>query len=151
MHQLPCFIDPHFPHHVCSLNKALYGLKQAPRARYGKLKTSLLQWGFQSSRSDTSLFFQHTSSDTLILLVYEDDIIVTGSSSSQVQGFIDRLRFIFVLRDLGTLNFFLGIEVQHQAGAFHLSQHKYISNLLKALLSLQMMGILFKMSLCIVV
>ena len=116
---------------MCSLNKALYGLKYAPRAWYDKLKTSLLEWGFQSSRSDSSLFFQHTtSSDTLILLIYVDDIIVTGNSSSQVQGFIDRLHSVFALRDLGTLNFFLGIEVQHQAGALHLSQQKYISDLL---------------------
>ena len=52
-----------------------------------------------------SLFFQHTTSDTLILLVYVDDIIVIGSSSSQVQGFIDRLHSVYALRDLGTLNF----------------------------------------------
>ena len=57
MHQPPGFIDPHFPHHMCSLNKTLHGLKQAPRAWYDKLKTSLLSRGFQSSKSDTSLFF----------------------------------------------------------------------------------------------
>ena len=130
MHQPLGFIDPHFPYHVYSLNKALYGLKYAPRAWYDKLKTSLLKWGFQSSRSDSSLFFQHTASHTLILLIHVDDIIVIGSSSSQVQGFIDRLHSVFALRDLGTLNFFLGIEVQHQAGALHLSQQKYISDLL---------------------
>ena len=105
MHQPPGFIDPHFPHHMCRLKKTLHGLKQAPRAWYDKLKTSLRSWGFQSSKSDTSLFFQYTTFDTLILLVYVDDIIVIASSTSQVQGFIVRLHLVFPLKDPGTLNF----------------------------------------------
>ena len=50
------FLHPQFPTHVCKLKKALYRLKQAPRAWYEKLKSSMLQWGFHTSRSDTSLF-----------------------------------------------------------------------------------------------
>lgn len=75
MHQPEGFIDSRFPSHICKLNKALYGLKQAPRAWYDQLKGSLVQWGFQTSKSDTSLFIKHTGADILIVLIYVDDIL----------------------------------------------------------------------------
>ncbi|XP_073260714.1 uncharacterized protein [Populus alba] len=56
MVQPPGFIDSTLPSHICRLKKSLYGLKQAPRAWYQELRTSLLQLGFQQSKSDSSLF-----------------------------------------------------------------------------------------------
>ena len=56
MEQLPRYIDPRFPTHVCVLNKALYGLKQAPRAWFQRFSSFLLTLGFSCSRTDTSLF-----------------------------------------------------------------------------------------------
>ena len=64
---------------MCKLKKALYGLKQAPRAWYDKLKSSMLQWGFHTSRSDTSLFIQPIEGELVVVLIYIDDILVTGS------------------------------------------------------------------------
>ncbi|WKA10803.1 hypothetical protein VitviT2T_028358 [Vitis vinifera] len=130
MHQPPGFINSQFPSHVCKLNKALYGLKQAPRAWYTKLSTSLLGWGFQASRADSSMFIHHSTHDVLILLIYVDDILVTGSNSAQVSSFITRLNSSFALRDLGYVNYFLGIKVVRSGIMFHLSQHKYTQDLL---------------------
>ncbi|KAL6315876.1 hypothetical protein AAG906_012212 [Vitis piasezkii] len=73
------FVHPRYPHYVCKLHKALYGLKQAPRAWFHKLRVALVDYGFQPSRTDMSLFVYHTASEVLILLVYVDDILVTGS------------------------------------------------------------------------
>ena len=75
------FISSTAPTHVCKLNKSLYGLKQSPRAWHNKLSNCLLQWGFSSSKSDTSLFVLYFGSSITILLIYVDDIIVTGSDS----------------------------------------------------------------------
>ena len=117
---------------VCKLHKALYGLKQAPRAWFDKLKISLQQFGFSSTKSDQSLFVRFTNCSSLFVLVYVDDIVVTGSSSQEIHELISRLRGLFSLKDLGKLSYFLGIEVKKTTdGGLHLSQKKYIQDLLK--------------------
>ena len=125
------FVNPTYPTYVCKLHKALYGLKQAPRAWFQKLRIALLDYGFQSSRADTSLFIFHTASDILILLVYVDDILVTGSSPTLVSHFISYLSAKFALQDLGPLSYFLGIQAHQLGSVLHLTQHKYIVDLLK--------------------
>ncbi|KAH9657500.1 retrovirus-related pol polyprotein from transposon RE2 [Citrus sinensis] len=118
MHQPEGFLDPQHPTYICKLNKALYGLKQAPRAWYDRLKGSLLQWGFRTSRSDTSLFLKHTGSDVLVILIYVDDILVTGSSSAQIEGIITLLGSEFALKNLGDFNYFLGLEVTPSSAGY---------------------------------
>lgn len=106
---------------VCKLNKALYGLKQAPRAWFDRLKGSLLHYGLQPSKCDPSLFYLHTSSL----------IIITGNSTSYIAQLIKSLNSNFALKDLGKLDYFLGIEVSHLPnGSIILSQTKYVSDLL---------------------
>ncbi|KAH9736625.1 retrovirus-related pol polyprotein from transposon RE1 [Citrus sinensis] len=105
--------------------------EEAPRAWFDKLKQVLTaQWGFQNSKSDTSLFFKKVQSHLLLVLVYVDDIIVTGSSSCLIQQVISNLQSTFALKDLGELNYFLGIQVVKNSSGLHLSQSKYIVDLL---------------------
>ncbi|XP_050157517.1 uncharacterized mitochondrial protein AtMg00810-like [Malus sylvestris] len=65
------------------------------------------------------------------LLLYVDDIVLTGSHSSVLQHFIASLGKIFDLKDLGTLNYFLGIQVQTTSSGIHLSQANYACDSLK--------------------
>ena len=124
------FLDKDNPTHVCKLHKAIYGLKQAPRAWYQELRTYLLSYGFNNSIADSSLFIYKNNNVTFYLLVYVDDIIIMGPSSSVLQVFVTSLAFRFSLKDLGSLSYFLGIEVlPHEHGLF-LSQKKYIQDLL---------------------
>ncbi|XP_071727199.1 secreted RxLR effector protein 161-like [Rutidosis leptorrhynchoides] len=83
MEQPPGFVSTRFPNHVCRLKKALYGLKQAPRAWFQRLSSFLVSLGFTCSRADTSLFVFKKDSNILYLLVYVDDIILTGIFLSQ--------------------------------------------------------------------
>ena len=78
MKQPPGFVDPTNPSYVCRLHRSLYGLKQAPRAWFNRLSTQLLKLGFIGSRADTSLFIKRTDRYIMMLLVYVDDIILTG-------------------------------------------------------------------------
>jgi hypothetical protein len=75
------FADPAFPTHVCKLNKSLYGLKQAPRAWYNRFATFLFSLGFTEAKSDTSLFVFRRGQETVYLLLYVDDIVLTASST----------------------------------------------------------------------
>ena len=130
MSQPPGYLDTTFPTKVCRLKKALYGLKQAPRAWFQRLSSALIQWGFSNSRTDSSMFLHFGESTTLIVLVYVDDIIIIGCSSTQISSLITKLDSIFTLRDLGQLSYFLGIEVSYHEGSMNLSQTKYVSDLL---------------------
>ncbi|KAJ3701404.1 hypothetical protein LUZ61_005109 [Rhynchospora tenuis] len=131
MQQPPGFVDPHYPQHVCKLKKALYGLKQAPRAWFHKLKRFLLDHSFTCAQSDHSLFIFQTNDIIIYLLVYVDDIVITGNSEHTIQKLMTLLDNTFSIKNLGTLNYFLGIEVQHQPHSLHLSQTRYLKSILQ--------------------
>ncbi|CAL9022501.1 unnamed protein product [Prunus brigantina] len=124
------FIDPTRPTYVCKLHKALYGLKQAPRAWFHRISTFLLSVGFTRSQADTSLFIFQQASHTIFLLLYVDDIVVTGSDSTHLQRFISLLSAHFDIKDLGPLSYFLGLQVLHKDGTLHIHQLKYAHDLL---------------------
>jgi hypothetical protein len=65
--------------HVCRLRKALYGLKQAPRAWYSRIDGYLLSMGFTKSEADPNLYFILVGDDPLILVLYVDDLFLTGA------------------------------------------------------------------------
>lgn len=115
------------------MNKALYGLKQAPRAWYDSLKHTLLNWGFQRSKSDSSLFYFKKGTQVLFILVYVDDILVTGSCNLLINHFVKELNTSFALKDLGEIDYFLGIEVMRNSDGIFLTQTKYITDLLDKL------------------
>ena len=130
MHQPPGFIDKDFPSHVYKLHKAIYGLKQAPRAWFHELRSFLLQSGFHNSHADTSLFVLRLGHNLVYLLVYVDDLIVTGDDINLVNRFITLLAHRFSLKDLGPLSYFLGIEFLPTRQGFLLSQRQYLLDLL---------------------
>ena len=84
MIQPPGFQHPQFLNHVCKLQKAIYGLKQVPRAWFSRLSSQLITLGFHSSKSNTSLFIFRTPLFTVYVLIYVDDIIITGSSDQAI-------------------------------------------------------------------
>ncbi|CAA7024026.1 unnamed protein product [Microthlaspi erraticum] len=130
MRQPPGFVDPDLPDYVCRLKKPIYGLKQAPRAWYLELKNHLLTLGFKNSVADTALFVLQKGTTLLYLLVYVDDIVVTGNDPAAIEATIKNLATRFSLKDMGALSYFLGIEVIRTKQGLHLNQRKYILDLL---------------------
>jgi len=131
MVQPPGFTNPNYPQHVCKLHKALYGLKQSPRAWFSRLSEKLIQLGFIGSKVDSSLFIHQKNSVTMYLLIYVDDIIITGSVPTAITELLQLLRVDFAIKDLGDLHFFLGVEVLKLKSGLLLSQRRYIMDLLK--------------------
>lgn len=130
MSQPPGFVNDNHPTHVCKLHKSLYGLKQAPRAWFHRLSTFLRQLGFQDSKTDASLFYYRQHDIFIALLVYVDDIIVTGTHPTAIFSIINKLGGEFALKDLGDIHYFLGVEVTKSPSGLLLSQRRYISDLL---------------------
>lgn len=99
------------PGKVCRLRKSLYGLKQAPRQWFAKLSSALRAFGFKSSYADYSLFSFIQGSVILHVLIYVDDLVIAGNSHDAIVRFKEYLNTCFYMKDLGTLKYFLGIEV----------------------------------------
>ena len=123
------FVSSKFPSHVCQLKKSLYGLKQAPRAWYNKLRMALQSWGFSRATSNASLFIKRTSDYVLFILVYVDDILLTGSDSMALKSCVADLDTHFALKTLGSVNYFLGFEAFRDTSELYLTQSKYVLDL----------------------
>ncbi|CAL1408191.1 unnamed protein product [Linum trigynum] len=118
------------PGQVCLLHRSLYGLKQAPRAWFEKFQSKLVELGFNQSLNDPSLFTQTSSRGIVVLLLYVDDMIITGSDSVGIRRLKEGLQAAFSIKDLGELSYFLGLEVSRSAKGILLCQRKYIIDLL---------------------
>ena len=129
MEQPPGYVDPYFPQHVCKLKKALYGLKQALSAWFQRFSSFLLKLGFTCSCVDTS-FVLHRQHQIIYLLLYVDDIILTGNNNSLLDNFIRQLHSEFATKDLGSLGYFLGLEATSTSTGLFLSQTKYARDIL---------------------
>ncbi|KAJ0876787.1 putative RNA-directed DNA polymerase [Helianthus annuus] len=115
---------------VCKLVKSLYGLKQAPRKWNEKLSSVLVDYGFVQSKCDHSMYVLSRNGVFIVLLVYVDDIVVTGNNIDEVNKIKGVLNLNFQIKDLGKLKYFLGIEVLYNKSGVCLNQRKYCLELL---------------------
>jgi hypothetical protein len=116
--------------HVCRLKKALYGLKQAPRAWYGRIDSFLMSLGFTKSKADSNLYYKVVDGGPVILLLYVDDLFLTGDEKLIVES-KRKLATEFEMKDLGMMHYFLGLEVWKKPDEIFLNQGKYIVEILK--------------------
>ncbi|KAK9118393.1 hypothetical protein Scep_016486 [Stephania cephalantha] len=91
---------------VCKLKRSLYGLKQAPRAWFDKFRSTLISFSFVQSQYDSSLFLCKTSKGIVLLLIYVDDIVITGTDSTLISQLQEHLHQSFHMKDLGHLQYF---------------------------------------------
>ncbi|KAI5334598.1 hypothetical protein L3X38_024731 [Prunus dulcis] len=115
---------------VYRLKKALYGLKQAPRAWYEEINSYFTRVGFNRSLSEATLYTKRSSSGILIVSLYVDDIIYTGSSKEMMLEFKNEMMRQYEMTDLGLLHHFLGLGVLQTDTCIFLHQKKYAKTLL---------------------
>ena len=104
--------------------------KQASRAWFAKFSFTISQHGFLGSSFDTALFLRRSGHGITILLLYVDDMIITGDDMQGIQDLKHFLGCQFEMKDLGPLNYFLSLEVSSSADGYYLTQAKYTSDLI---------------------
>lgn len=112
--------------HVCRLRRALYSLKQAPHAWFARFTSMITAVGFTVSSHNPALFVHISSQGRTPLLLYVDDMLITGDDSSFITYVKKHLSEQFLMTDLGSLTYFLGIEVSSTPEDYYLSQQKYV-------------------------
>ncbi|XP_026452224.1 uncharacterized protein LOC113352640 [Papaver somniferum] len=121
---------PHSPNQVCKLRRALYGLKQAPRAWFEKFSSAVTQYGFTQSAYDSAMFLKRSDKGVVLLLLYVDGMVITGSDLEGVNALKSQLSMSFQMKDLGHLRYFLGIEVDRSSKGYFVSQVKYSTDII---------------------
>lgn len=116
---------------MCRLHKSIYGLKQASRQWFVKFSTALFKHGFSQSKSDYSLLTRGFGSTFIALLVYVDDILVTGPSPTHINDVKKLLNSLFLLKELGDVKYFIGLELARSKQGLYLSQRKYCLQILE--------------------
>ncbi|KAA0045100.1 putative gag-pol polyprotein [Cucumis melo var. makuwa] len=124
------FVDLVHRDYVYKLRKALYGLKQAPRAWYKRLSTYLLRQGYQRGIADQTMFIYRQGTEFLIVQIYVNDIIFSGTSSAYVEQFVDRMKREFKMSMVGELTLFLGFQIKQDKTGIFFSQEKYAKALI---------------------
>lgn len=104
--------------------KSLYGLKQASRQWNAKLTDALLTAGYSQSHLDYSLFTKRRGDKMVIVLVYVDDLLLTGNDAGLIEETRHTLHSHFKIKDLGELKYILGIEFLRSTGIV-MNQRKY--------------------------
>lgn len=116
---------------VYKLNKSLYELKQASRQWNIEFTCKFINYGFVQSSHDHCLFTLTKSDCSFILLVYVDDVLVMGDSDveiSKVKSFLDQQ---FTIKDLGSVRYFLGLELARYEDGIFVNQRKYVIDTLQ--------------------
>ena len=128
MKQPTGFVKADAPHLVCRLNKGLYGLKQAGRIWNDLAHSSILEAGFTRSNADPCVYVRFTTDGGIILGLYVDDFIIAGVTRL-VKEFIAFMRSRFSIKELGQVEFILGVQVTVLPTSISICQSTYISDL----------------------
>ncbi|GJV04358.1 hypothetical protein Tco_1337927 [Tanacetum coccineum] len=118
------------PNQVCKLKRSLYGLKQASRQWNQELTKFLISLGYVQSKHDYSFFVKNTNGKFTAVLVYVDDMLITGDCQQEVLFLKQALHQKFIIKDLGLAKYLLGIELCRTSAGTYLNQRKYILDLL---------------------
>jgi hypothetical protein len=117
---------------VLKLNKALYGLKQAPRAWNKRIDQFFVMQGFKKCSVEYGVYVKCSDDEhMLIICLYVDDLLVTGSSSIEIENFKSQMKCEFEMTDLGKLTYFLGMELLETPKGMILHQAKYATEILR--------------------
>jgi len=115
---------------VCLLKKALYGLRQAGRCWHLRLRNELERSGLKQSTADPCVFFAGKEEDSIIVVVYVDDILIVSKNRLKIALLTKRLSSCFRIKDLGDVKYCLRIEFTRDEERISMCQKGYIEEIL---------------------
>jgi hypothetical protein len=95
------------------------------------LDDTLLSLGFQRILSEHAIYVRWNDNVQLVVGVYIDDLIITGSDRDDIKLFKEEMTPVFKMSDLGLLHYYLGIEVKQSTSSISLSQGVYTMKILE--------------------
>lgn len=119
-----------YAHQVCQVNGSLYGLEPAAKIWHNLLSSKLQRLGFSQSAFHPSLWHNSKRSH-LYITTYVDDFHVFASRSKDADWLIESLMQRLELKDLATLEKYLGMEVSFTDSFVHLRQSAHIRKLIE--------------------
>jgi hypothetical protein len=125
VHQPLGFAIPGKEGKVLRLCKALYGLRQAPRTWNAKLDSTLKGMDFEQSLHRVAINGWGNGGNTLLVGVYVDDLVITGTKDAEVAAFKEEMKATFQRSELGPLSFYLGTGVHQGDSGITLRQTAY--------------------------
>jgi hypothetical protein len=131
--QPPGFVQSGAEDHVCLLNKALYGLWQSPRQWNARLDAHLTTLGLVQSHANPSLYIFLEGDLFLILIIYVNDLLITGSHATKIQWLEYELSSEFKMSLLGPLAIYLGVSFFYEPAGILMSHTRYIQKCLDEL------------------
>ena len=88
------------------------------------------KFGYKQSNSDHTLFLKKKGNQITCLIIYVDDMVITGNNVEEISDLKRKLFLEFEMKDLGNLKYFLEIEVYRSKQEIFINQKKYILDLL---------------------
>ena len=133
MRQPEGFAEGGKEHLVCKLRKSLYGLKQSPRAWNTVIDKFFKENDFIQSEADHCIYSKSYGTSIVIIALYVDDLIIASNDENQMSCIKASLGQRFEMKDLGPLQYCLGIQItrDRKNRTLCMSQEKYIADMLE--------------------
>jgi hypothetical protein len=123
------YSQPGTQHLVCKLNRALYGLKQGSRNWYAKIHKFLIKNSLKQSSADGNLYYTRHNGKLIILVLYVDDLFITGNDITFINKLKTQLHQKFEMTNLGPCNQYLGLEFEQTPQGLRLHQTSYAQSI----------------------
>ena len=109
----------------------LYGLKQAPRNWNKNIVNHIKSLGFKQCVADNCLFVKRVGGKMYLISLYVDDILVAGSDLDEVERIKRQFTEHYEMKDLGELNYYLGMKITRSEEYIKLDQSGYVREILE--------------------
>eukprot|EP00468_Gymnochlora_sp_CCMP2014_P011504 CAMPEP_0167749862 /NCGR_PEP_ID=MMETSP0110_2-20121227/5657_1 /TAXON_ID=629695 /ORGANISM="Gymnochlora sp., Strain CCMP2014" /LENGTH=1396 /DNA_ID=CAMNT_0007635091 /DNA_START=3079 /DNA_END=7269 /DNA_ORIENTATION=+ len=117
--------------HCCELVKGLYGLPVSGNSWNKELDGFMSNLGFKRCLSDPCLYILRKDTGLMLVCVYVDDLVIATSSDALRSWFLKSLSKAYGIKNVGDLDFLLGVRVDKTPTGYHLSQQLYIEKIAK--------------------